>query len=88
VGGSADDSELSHQRTQLVALLRTEGIAMDAGFRGFVKRSASRCRTVGPLDRAARAAAATIVLHHPALLQPSDYIDRLAATINHIATSG
>jgi hypothetical protein len=39
---------------------------------------------VGSLEHAATAAAATIVLHHPALLQPNDYIDRLATTIRKV----
>lgn len=77
----------STTRRWLIAALQAEGIAIDEGFRGFVRRSSARCRTVGSLDRAAHAAAGTLILHHPALLQPTDYIDRLARTINEVVAA-
>jgi len=72
-------------RTWFTKALRAEGVAMDEGFRGFVRRSSARCRVAGSLENAARAAAGTAILHHPALLQSSEYIDRLAAAIRDVA---
>jgi perosamine synthetase len=71
-------------RNWLVAALRAEGIAMDEGFRGFTQRSSGRCRVSGTLHRAARAGAGTMILHHPALLESPEYIDRLTSTIREV----
>ena len=53
----------------VVSRLRAEGVPVDVGFRGFAKRTARRCRKVGELPNSIRAADATILLHHPALLE-------------------
>ena len=72
-------------RNWFIAALKAEGVAMDEGFRGFARRSSSRCRVAGTLKNAARAAAGTVILHHPALLESPEYIDRLAVAIRGVA---
>jgi dTDP-4-amino-4,6-dideoxygalactose transaminase len=57
-------------REDFLKAAQAEGLAIDAGFRGFALRPESRCRKVGPLEQARRATEQTIVLHHPVLLQP------------------
>lgn len=57
-----------HSRDEFVAAMMAEGVAVGAGFRGFLRRSPRRCRSVGKLTHAARAAEATVLMHHPALL--------------------
>ena len=70
-------SQVSIER--FVAAMQAEGVAMDRGFRGFVKRSAGRCRHAGPLPHATVAAARTVILHHPILLGSQEDI----ATVGH-----
>jgi dTDP-4-amino-4,6-dideoxygalactose transaminase len=67
-----------HSRDDFVRALRAEGIAIDAGFRGFTKRSQRRCRRVGKLANSEAAAEGTLVLHHPVLLETPETIDRVA----------
>lgn len=64
-------------RARFLATIQAEGVAIDAGFRGFTKRSTRRCRHVGALPHATLAAANTMLLHHPILLADDDQIDRL-----------
>ncbi|MGE0606577.1 MAG: DegT/DnrJ/EryC1/StrS family aminotransferase [Pirellulales bacterium] len=68
-------------RETLIEYLHQEGIAVDAGFRGFSRRSSRRCRTVGDLPQSRLASEQTLLLHHPILLEPEETIDRLAAGI-------
>lgn len=63
---------------QLVAALQAEGLPIDTGFRGFARRTERRCRKVGTLEHSRRAAEATILLHHPILLEPAERIDAVA----------
>lgn len=72
-------------RESVVAAVRAEGIALDAGFRGFVSRGSARCRRIGDLPHAARAAVDMVVLHHPILLEADDRIDRAAHAIAALA---
>jgi perosamine synthetase len=72
-------------RDEFSTAARAEGIALDAGFRGFTHRSERRCRRPMPLPNAERAAANMLVLHHPILLEAHDTIDRLAAGIRKLA---
>ena len=57
------------EREVVVSRLKAEGVPIDVGFRGFAKRTARRCRKVGDLKNAQRAAGRTVLLHHPALLE-------------------
>jgi hypothetical protein len=80
------DRELASQRrARFIAAVQAEGIAIDEGFRGFAARSTSRCRVPGSLSRARQAAQGTILLHHPALLEPEQTIDRLASALAKVA---
>jgi perosamine synthetase len=71
-------------RDNWVAAAHQAGIALDPGFRGFAGRSAKRCRKVGNLPHAKRAAERTLVLHHPVLLAASSIIRELACALRAI----
>jgi dTDP-4-amino-4,6-dideoxygalactose transaminase len=64
----AADERLTRSREDFLAAAQAERIPLDAGFRGFARRSARRCRIAGDLQHSLAAAARTIVLHHPVLL--------------------
>ncbi len=72
-------------RDEFLAAVQAEGVAMGPGFRGFFRRGAKRCRLTGPLPHCLDAAANTALLHHPALLQGDDYVQRLAQVIAQVA---
>ena len=77
--------DCSHpSRDALIGALQAQGIAIDAGFRGFAKRSGNRCRVVGELGNSQSAAAATLLLHHPVLLQPAQQLELLAETMRKV----
>jgi dTDP-4-amino-4,6-dideoxygalactose transaminase len=67
-------------REEFLAAVQAEGVAIDAGFRGFARRSARRCRVAGPLPNSRLAAEATVLLHHPVLLQAPE-------TVAHVTTA-
>jgi len=69
-----------------VAAARAEGVALDTGFHGFARRPERRCRKVGDLPHAQRAAESTVLLHHPVLLESAETIDRVAAALQKVAT--
>ncbi|HAY81167.1 MAG TPA: perosamine synthetase [Planctomycetaceae bacterium] len=64
-------------RDTFLAALQAQGFQFGEGFRGFVKRSARRCRVHGSLPISAAAAESTVVLHHPILLATPAKLDRL-----------
>ncbi len=74
-------------REQFILAVRAEGVALDAGFRGFARRSSRRCRHCGDLAQCRRAAASTLVLHHPVLLESAATIDRVAAAVEKVAVA-
>ncbi|MEE3373020.1 MAG: aminotransferase class V-fold PLP-dependent enzyme [Planctomycetota bacterium] len=74
-------------REEFLAAMQAEGVAIDAGFRGFGKRSARRCRRVGDLLNSKLAAEDTVLLHHPVLLQPVAVIDQLVQAIGKVVDS-
>lgn len=78
---AAGESGRPLERAAFVAAARAEGIALDVGFRGFVGRSGNRCRRVGELPHARRAAEETVLLHHPSLLLDDASLDRIAETL-------
>lgn len=57
---------------------RAGGVALDPGFRGFARRSEKRCRKVGDLHNARRAAEQLLILHHPVLLAGPKTLDAVA----------
>ena len=68
----------SWTRSEFVNAIQSEGVPIDVGFRGFTRRSTRRCRPVGSLLNARIAAAQTVLLHHPVLLQPDDTLNQIA----------
>lgn len=74
-------------RAEFVAAAQAEGVAIDAGFRGFALRGPGRCRVAGELVESRRAAKSCLVLHHPVLLEGPETIDRVADALRKIATA-
>jgi perosamine synthetase len=72
-------------REEFTACIRAEGVALDSGFRGFGRRSASRCRRADDLAEVRRASEGTLVLHHPVLLEPDETLDCVALAIRKVA---
>jgi dTDP-4-amino-4,6-dideoxygalactose transaminase len=68
-------------REEFLARVQAEGVALDAGFRGFVRRPESVCRKSGSLENCRRAVEQTVLLHHPVLLEDDTTLERLAAAI-------
>jgi perosamine synthetase len=85
VGFQYDGTTARCSRTDFIAAAQVEGIAIDAGFRGFALRSQKRCRVIGELTESRRAAESALVLHHPVLLEPDETIDRLAGALRKVA---
>ena len=71
-------------RDEFIAAIQAEGIALDAGFRGFVDRSENRCRKPHPLPHARLASDATLLLHHPVLLETGEAIDLVGGAIQKV----
>jgi hypothetical protein len=71
-------------RAAFLAALQAEGVAIDAGFRGFAGRSENRCRKFGNLQSAVAAAAETVLLHHPALLESDAIVLQMASAIKKV----
>ncbi len=74
-------------RDEFARAMQAEGVALEAGFRGFVERSMRRCRKVGSLEQSRAAVEGTLVLHHPVLLEPPPVIDRLAGAFEKVITA-
>jgi dTDP-4-amino-4,6-dideoxygalactose transaminase len=89
---ACESPEFEQVRRRFIAAIQAEGVAIDEGFRGFVRRTSQRCRVVGELSHARRAAAGTVVLHHPVLLERPQTISRVAQAIrkvvSHLFVSG
>jgi perosamine synthetase len=68
-----------------LAALQAEGVAVDRGFRGFVRRPASRCRKIGELPHSKRASERTTVLHHPILLQGTQAAQQILTAIEKVS---
>lgn len=85
LGLQYDATELADTpRDEFVAAMRAEGVAVDAGFRDFTRRSDKRCRKVGSLSESRRAGEGTLVLHHPVLLAEDETIDRVAKAFEKV----
>ena len=82
---ACDSPEFELVRRQFIAAIQAEGVAMDAGFRGFARRTGQRCRVVGDLPRARAIVAGTVILHHPVLLEPLETISRVADAMRKVA---
>jgi perosamine synthetase len=84
---ACDSPEFEQRRRAFIAAIQAEGVAMDAGFRGFVRRTGNRCRTAGELPHAHLAAAGTLVLHHPVLRESTEVLTLVAAAIRKVASA-
>jgi dTDP-4-amino-4,6-dideoxygalactose transaminase len=82
---ACDSPEFERLRARFIAAIQAEGVLMDEGFRGFARRTGGRCRAVGDLKNARRAAAGTVLLHHPVLLEPPETIAKVAEAIRKVA---
>jgi perosamine synthetase len=73
-----------HSRDAFVAAVQAEGVAIDTGFRGFTRRPLRICRKVGTLPHSERAAEATVLLHHPVLLESAESMQRVATALRKV----
>jgi dTDP-4-amino-4,6-dideoxygalactose transaminase len=64
-------------RQRIIEALTAEGVPVFTGFRGFIRRTARRCRRAGDLQNARLAAEQTILLHHPLLLGDRHLLDQV-----------
>ncbi len=71
-------------RTQLLEEARQADLPLGAGFRGFAGRSTRRCRKVGDLANARRAARETILLHHTVLSHEPSIVAQAAARLKEL----
>lgn len=76
-----------HSRDTLIAALQAEGVAVDAGFRGFTRRPLRLCRKIGTLRSSQRAAEATVLLHHPVLLETAESMQRVADALRKVVAA-
>ncbi|HEV3344900.1 MAG TPA: DegT/DnrJ/EryC1/StrS family aminotransferase [Pirellulales bacterium] len=81
LGFRYDAVAAGRSRADFIAAAQAEGVAIDAGFRGFVLRGEKRCRVSGDLSGCRLAAESALVLHHPVLLEPDETIDHVAAAL-------
>lgn len=79
------DPDAEQIRQIVVQTLQQRGLPYDAGFRGFARRTSQRCRVVGELPNARKAANSTLLMHHPILLQPPEMMDQVAAELCEVA---
>jgi hypothetical protein len=80
-----DSAAFEQLRGPFLAAVRGEGVALDEGFRGFSRRSSQRCRSLGELPQARRAAASTVILHHPVLLESDATIRLVTQAIRKVS---
>ena len=81
-----DERQTAISREHFIAMIQAEGVAIDAGFRGFTRRGTRRCRRSGGLINSQQAADSTVLLHHPVLLAGDTAIDLVAAALNKVLT--
>jgi dTDP-4-amino-4,6-dideoxygalactose transaminase len=75
------------ERETVISRLKAEGVPVNVGFNGFVKRTARRCRKVGDLANASRAASDTILLHHPVLLESAETREQVVSAFKKVMNS-
>ncbi len=73
-------------RAEFLAAMQAEGVAMDVGFRGFLRRSSRRCRQASTLEHAQNAVDQTILLHHPVLLEAAESISQITEALKKVLT--
>jgi len=72
-------------RAAVIVAIQAEGIAIDAGFRGFVDRGERRCSKVGELVHSRAAVTRTLLLHHPVLLEDDAVLNQVAQGLKKIS---
>ena len=72
-------------RSEFIAAIQAEGVAMDAAFRGFTRRTSRRCRKMDALPNAQIAAQQTVILHHPVLLESVETVQQVGKAIRKVA---
>jgi dTDP-4-amino-4,6-dideoxygalactose transaminase len=82
---ACDSPDFEQLRRRFIAAVQAEGVAIDEGFRGFMRRIGQRCRVAGDLKHARLAAAGTVILHHPVLLESEETLSRVAEAIRKVA---
>jgi len=75
--------ELPELREELIGLMKLDKAPIDAGFRGFTRRSSRRCTRLGELDNSQRLSRSTLLLHHPILLGRKKAAQQVAQVLNH-----
>ncbi len=73
----------SRVREQLIDRLQHAGVPIDAGFRGFTRRSQRRCEQVGTLESSKRLSQSTLLLHHPVLLANKKAAHQIGQALDH-----
>jgi dTDP-4-amino-4,6-dideoxygalactose transaminase len=82
VGFQLDSERFGLTRERLVAAVRAEGVAFDAGFHALhVGRSPNRFLKAGDLIEAGKAHHGTVVLHHPVLLGDTSAVEEVARAV-------
>jgi hypothetical protein len=74
------------EREVFLSGIQAEGVALHAGFRGFMHRGPQRCRKVGELSNCRVAAMSALVLHHPVLLEAPEVIDQVALAMEKVTS--
>jgi perosamine synthetase len=88
LGWQFDAARFGLSRTEFVAALRAEGMAIDEGFRALhVGRSPSRFRRAGELGESERAHHGMLVLHHPVLLGTAADLEEVVVAVEKIRAS-
>jgi hypothetical protein len=75
------------RRDALINKARVLGAEIGDGFRSFALRSQQRCRKVGDLSQASRAAQLTLLLHHRHLLGSREHLQNLADSLGRLVQS-
>jgi perosamine synthetase len=81
---ACDSPTFEQRRRRFLAAVQAEGVALHEGFRGFARRTNQRCRSLGDLHYARAAAAGTVILHHPVLLEPVETVNRVAQAMRKV----
>ncbi|MEE2827369.1 MAG: aminotransferase class V-fold PLP-dependent enzyme [Planctomycetota bacterium] len=82
-----EDVKSGCPRGDFINAIQAEGVAIDVGFRGFTRRSNKRCRQVGQMINSRFSSLQTVILHHPSLLQDSEYAALICQAIQKVTSS-
>lgn len=71
-------------RETVTGAARMEGLALDAGFRGFARRGSARCDRAEDLATSRALASRTLLLHHPVLLGDDNAVNCVVTALNKL----